>query len=182
MFRKSPERGGAGPRLLRVTVRADGQEPDGPGPLVPSRKEKAVTGSPRGPQVPLTFVTPLRFRATVWDFRVVCSTRLRRVSNSFWGSRMRRQGYSVALWKKDMSGHSLLQGGEEERTVTQREGLRCLLSPLLPGDPASPKPSVCVSVSNILFQKQCSHHICAHTHISYVCLQIDTHTHTYKCP
>lgn len=93
------------------------------------QKEKAVARSPWGPRVPLTFVTPLRFRATVWDFSVVCSTRLRRVSNSFWGSRMRRHGYSVALWKKEMSGHNLLRQGAGEDAVTQGGGFRRSSSP-----------------------------------------------------
>lgn len=45
----------------------------------------------------LTLVTPLRLRSTVWALRVVCSTLRRRVSYSFWGSRMSWQGYSVGL-------------------------------------------------------------------------------------
>ena len=43
-------------------------------------------------KLPLTLVTPLRVRSTVWALRVVCSTLLLRVSYSFWGSRISWQG------------------------------------------------------------------------------------------
>lgn len=115
-----------------------------------SLAQRKQEGKGRHEEWPLTFVTPLRLRATVWDFSVVCSTRLRRVSNSFWGSRMRRHGYSVALWKKDMSGHNLLSRGNRRQPVTQDGGFRHSISI----NASAPAAQRCFrKINNVLFKK-----------------------------
>lgn len=53
---------------------------------------------------------------------------------------MRRHGYSVALWKKDMSGYNLLARGDRRESVTQDADGRHSVGTLLPGAPAPQKP------------------------------------------
>lgn len=58
---------------------------------------------------------------------------------------MRRQGYSVALWKKDMSGHNLLQGETGEDRSSAR-GFEVSPRPSAARCPSLPK-AFCVCVS-----------------------------------
>lgn len=65
---------------------------------------------------------------------------------------MRRHGYSVALWKKDMSGYNLLARGDRRESVTQDADGWHSVGTLLPGAPAPQKPFF--KINNILLKKQ----------------------------